>query len=51
MPVFDVYTRVFNSIGEIDPFAVMDLYGIDDKLRCLDLIQYARGKVLAKGNP
>lgn len=43
---YEVYWRVFNALENIDPFKVMDMLGVKDKLYCLDLVQTARNEVL-----
>jgi hypothetical protein len=43
---YQVYRRVYSVNEGIDPFKVMELLGVDDQLRCLDLIQSARIDVL-----
>jgi len=46
--VFDVYCKVYGNIENMDVFKVMDLFGVDDQMRCLDLISYARSKVMQR---
>lgn len=37
---------MFNVLENIDPFKIMKLLGVHDRLYCIDLIQGARNAVL-----
>ena len=46
--VYDVYSRIFGAIENMDAFKIMDMVGIkqEERLYCLDLVQGARSEVM-----